>query len=517
VMMGAVFSHLAADARAAGHSFGLALGVNTLGAALAPLLFGVVALPLLGPKVALLLVAAAYGVLALSSPGDWRRPWLWAPAVPVLLLAVFAPPLRYVDLSGDAHLVHYRDGVMAAVSVVEDADGVARLRIDDRQQEGSSGTRLIDARQAWLPALLHPAPHRALFLGLGTGITAAAAAEDPALTVDAVELLPEVIEASAYFVDSASPARRDGRLQLHAADARRYVRASTQRYDLIVADNFHPARNGAGALYTVEHFRAVRGRLTDDGLFCQWLPLHQLDIGTLRSILRSFLAVYPDAFAILANNSLETPVLGLVGRASPGPLDVAALQARRKDAQRAPQVGPLGLDDDYALFGSLVAGPASLARLAGDAPINTDDHPVVTYLAPRLTYAPDSRPRDRLVALLRVLSVEPGEVFAADTDAAWQGHLAAYWRARNRFIEIGRAVRPSADPRAMLAQVRGPLLDVLRMSPDFRPAYDPLLQLAVALAPADPGTARAVLESLRSVQPARPEADAALRRLDTGT
>ena len=63
---------------------------------------------------------------------------------------------------------------MAAVSVVEDADGVARLRINNRQQEGSSATLRVDARQAWLPLLLHPAPRRALFLGLGTGVTASA-------------------------------------------------------------------------------------------------------------------------------------------------------------------------------------------------------------------------------------------------------------------------------------------------------------------------------------------------------
>ena len=35
---------------------------------------------------------------------------------------------------------------------------------------------------------------------------------------------------------------------------------------------------------------------------------------------------------------------------------------------------------------------------------------------------------------------------------------------------------------AMLAQVREPLLSVLRISPDFRPAYDPLLSMAAALA-----------------------------------
>ena len=66
------------------------------------------------------------------------------------------------------------------------------------------------------------------------------------------------------------------------------MRASERSYDVIVSDNFHPARSGSGALYTVEHFEAVRARLDAGGVFCQWLPLHQLDLETLRSIVRSF-------------------------------------------------------------------------------------------------------------------------------------------------------------------------------------------------------------------------------------
>src|SRR5262249_56893191 len=96
----------------------------------------------------------------------------------------------FVESPEGGRLVRYEEGVTAAVSVVEDADGVARLRINDRQQEGSSATLRVDARQAWLPLLLHPAPRRALFLGLGTGVTASAAAEDPALGGGAVRPLP---------------------------------------------------------------------------------------------------------------------------------------------------------------------------------------------------------------------------------------------------------------------------------------------------------------------------------------
>jgi spermidine synthase len=40
--------------------------------------------------------------------------------------------------------------------------------------------------------------------------------------------------------------------------------ASQERYDVIVSDNFHPARSGSGSLYTVEHCQAVHARLATD-------------------------------------------------------------------------------------------------------------------------------------------------------------------------------------------------------------------------------------------------------------
>ena len=67
----------------------------------------------------------------------------------------------------------------------------------------------------------------------------------------------------------------------------------------------------------------------------------------------------------------------------------------------------------------------------------------------------------------------------------------------------------------MLAQVREPLLDVLHTSPDFRPAYDPLLRMAVALSRIDRDAARTLLGQLQQVQPARPEAGEVLRELGT--
>lgn len=514
MVMGALFSHLCVQAKGLGWNFGAAIAVNTLGAALAPLLFGVWLLPLLGIKFSLLVLVSAY--LMLLAQMTWKRPHAWLPVLAILALAVFSPALSFVDIPKGGRLVDYREGVMAAVSIVEDADGVARLRINNRQQEGSSATGLADARLAYIPLLLHPAPRSVLFLGLGTGVTARAAAEDTTRQVDAVELLPEVVAAAGYFAPAARNSVDAGRANVIVADARRYVRASDKAYDLIVADLFHPARSGASALYSVDHFAAIKARLAPGGLFCQWLPLHQLDLETLRSIVASFMRVYPDATAVLATNSLSTPVLGLIARPDHPHFSRAAINAGLlADAGHDRRIA-LRLGDEFALLGSFVADAASLRHFTGATSPNTDDRPSVMHSAPYLTYAPDSAPEQRLLALLHALDVRPAALLGTpeDQDARdWQQRLANYWRARSQFIEAGVGIKSDPDPRVMLARVRVPLLAIAALSADFTPAYEPLLGMAAALARIDRAAALMLLAELVRVQPARVEAAQMLVRL----
>ncbi|MFL6620220.1 MAG: spermidine synthase, partial [Povalibacter sp.] len=508
IAMGALFSHLSTEASIAGVGLERALAINTFGAALAPLLFGVLLVTHVDSRVALSLVALGY--LLLTGTNAWRSFTHWGLATAALALLAWGPSLAIVDVPEGGHVVQYREGVMAAVSVVEDASGVATLHINNRQQEGSSVTRFSDARQALLPALLHAHPQSALFLGLGTGVTAWSASGEPDLQVDVVELLPEVIDASAYFTKAFDAQHAP---HLINADARRFVRTSTSRYDLIVSDNFHPARSGSSALYTVEHFAAVKDRLASGGLFCQWLPLHQLDLDTLRSIVRSYIETFPDSYAVIATNTLETPVIGLVAHRDGERFDVAAVASRLTNIRSSLSSGSLGFNDELSVLGSFIAGPLSLKRFSSGAELNTDDHPVVSYLAPRETYAPESRPRDRLLSLLRELELNPDELGGRMDDKTFTHRLTSYWAARNRFLEVGRDVQPTSDVRQMLSQVREPLLSVLRISPDFRPAYDPLLKMALALGDSDANAARDLLGELADLQPDRSEAREALTSL----
>ena len=98
---------------------------------------------------------------------------------------------------------------MAAVSVVSDARRHIHLKVNNHYQMGGTSSVYSDRRQAHIPLLLHPEPQKALFLGLGTGVTFAAAADYPGLEAVAVELVPEVIDVIHYFEPVTGKLRRE--------------------------------------------------------------------------------------------------------------------------------------------------------------------------------------------------------------------------------------------------------------------------------------------------------------------
>lgn len=494
--MGAMFTHVCTLAGRSGLSLGRALAANMLGGALAPFLVGAVLIPAVGARTVLCLLVLGYGLLGSLSLS--REPSRWLAVGGLLLFAIAAGPLRFVDVPAGGRIISYRDGIMASVSVVEDAAGTARLHINNRVQEGSSASGLVEVRLAQLPLLMHPAPRRALFLGLGTGYTAHAAAVDPQLRVDAVELLPEVVAASRLFALKSGAPIAASPVNLIAADARRYVQSTDKRYDVVVSDLFHPARSGAANLYTAEHFHAVQQRLLPGGIFCQWLALHQMDLETFKTIVASFMQVYPQGFAVLASNSLDTPVIGLVARAGNAPIraqDIALRLATMTPAQISSHK-TAHLEDVYAVLGSVIAGPQVLKAYAADAIPNTDDHPSVAYRAPWAIAARGDAPRQRLADLLAAWTPTQ-DAWLDSSDNAVSRRLTAYWQARKSYLELGLRTQAKVDPVMMLKQLQQPLLDIVAQSPDFRPAAEPLEAMAQAVEASTPLLAAQVRTQLK--------------------
>jgi len=148
-----------------------------------------------------------------------------------------------------------------------------------------------------------------------------------------------------------------------------------------VADLFVPWQAGTGALYAREHFEAARAHLAPGGIFCQWLPLYQLSAEEVAVIAATFLDVFPDAFALRGDFFASHPILALVGGA--GPLPDAATLAEGTRRLGAAGIGDRWVTDPLGILALYVAPLAPSAALWRATPRNSDDRPVIEFLAAR--------------------------------------------------------------------------------------------------------------------------------------
>jgi len=446
LFMGATFSHLTQATKGRDGGVGTAVAINTAGGFLAPPLVGVLLMPLLGTKWALVAVSLSYLALV-THPGKVAWPAL---LLPLALMLALPANLRLVRTFEGQRMIDYREGIMASVAVIENQQGHRFLRVNNRYQMGgtSPSSARMELRQGHIPLLLHPEPRRALFLGIGTGVTALAAADHPELQADAVELVPEVVVTLPAFRVRGRSLADAANVTIHTADARRFVRVTDQAYDVIVADLFHPARDGGGMLYTREHFHAIRDQLAPGGLFVQWLPMYQLDESTTRAIVRTFLEVFPEARAVMHDVELNHPAVGLVAPRDRWPRYSSGYLARRATSPELREaLVDIGLGTDAALLGMLITGSDGLHAYAQDpesigasgrayrawnGAVNTDDRPVVVYQAPHFAVRRGQTTYGRLWAMLEQTPRE-ARPWAID-DPAFAAALSAAIDTRDRAI-----------------------------------------------------------------------------------
>ena len=265
--------------------------------------------------------------------------------------------------------------------------------------------------QSLLPLVIHRGePRTALVVGFGTGITAGALLADPGLKTRVVaELLPSVVRAGSLFSGNLGAAT-DPRLDIRIGDGRQELLRRSQRYDLITLEPPPPSAAGVVNLYSSDFYELCKTRLQPDGLMAQWWPLPTQNDEDSRSLVRSFLDVFPHATAW----STELHEVLLIGSASPIELDGARIAERGSASRRsAPRSAEVGIESAEALLATWLTDRAGLERFAGDALPVTDDRP-------RIEHAPLGAPR-------RVPASAAAAARAVNRRAAARRRSAAAW------------------------------------------------------------------------------------------
>ncbi len=354
---------------------------NTLGALAGALAAPWLLLPGLGLWPSFAALGALYGAAALAAARG--------PGVPLALLlggaalALGASPLRVppLRLEPGERLVEVAAGAAGQVAVVE-RDGELRIQTDNHYALGGSAQAPHQERQAHLALALRPGARRVAWIGSATGISPGAALAHPIERLALVELVPGVARAARrHFAPWNRGVYADPRSEVVLDDGRNFVRGTGQRFDALIADLFVPWQAGAAALFSREHFAAVRERLLPGGLFCQWLPLYQLGEAELQVVLATFLDVFPDAALFRGDFYGRFPIVALVAYAGAPPRadEVSAAVS----ALAAAGVSDRWVTHPIGIW-SLYVGPLGpVAPTLQDVPRNRADHPVLEFLAAR--------------------------------------------------------------------------------------------------------------------------------------
>lgn len=375
--------HLAGADERPGPVVGQLTTANTVGAALGALAATFALLPALDLWWSFVAVGALYlglGGLVLSRVASGRR--RVGLGLGLATLVAFAAGLgaaRFEGVRPGEALTKRFAGPYGWIDVTHETDGGGLfLRQNVHYGLGSRRSSAMELRQGHLPLFLHPAPKRVAFIGMATGITASAALDVPEVErVTVMELIPEVVEAARLFADDNAGLLDDPRVEVVVDDGRHALRRGSGRFDVVVADLFVPWESKTGYLYTVEHYAAVRARLTEDGLFCQWLAGWQIGPREFEVIAESLQAVFPHVSIWQVGKRDRRPLFALVGAMKPRTIDLERLDARLAQ-RRAPA------REDAVLRRASDVAERYLGdwQTATDAPLNTDEHPIVEFSAP---------------------------------------------------------------------------------------------------------------------------------------
>lgn len=441
LLLGAAFPvalRLSVGNRHVGRDVGAVVAFNTLGGIVGVMLCGFVLIPWLGlvrTLGLLAVIAAGVGYMAVRrghGVKQGRRQAVIALGLVSLAVALLTPVDRFAKLlpgARNASLAFYQEGRGATVAVVTQGQGTRafqRLYIQGVSNTGDAMPSLRYMRiQALLPLLIHNAePKSALVIGFGTGITAGALLRYPGLQQRVVaELLPSVVQAAPLFKGNYHAASDPG-IDLRLRDGRQELLRNPQRYDLITLEPPPPSAAGVVNLYSQDFYQLAAARLEPSGLLAQWLPLPTQNIDDSRSLVRSFLNVFP--YASLWTSEFHEMLL--VGSPAPIALDAERIGRRFEQPSVRSALAEVGIDSAATLLATWVTDRAGLERFAADALPVTDDQP-------RIEYAPWVRSKEITRVLPALLDLRvPAPLVNADatfarTQAAEQQRLMQFYRA----------------------------------------------------------------------------------------
>ena len=424
MVMPLVLAWAAVDPAKAVARVGRAYAINTIGAIAGAFLTGFVLIPKTSTKFALLLSAAVCVVVAgfayrprvtQRDPALKRSLAIGAVVMALLIMIVLKPRMNLADLSLGVYdtlvrvlaqtrevtteqtnnesagsnvrqLLMYEEGTTATVSVRRDDDTIS-MAINGRTNASDSMFDMpTQVMLGQLPLFVAPRIEKGLIIGFATGITVGSMLQSPIQSVTCIELEPGTVNGSRFFEHVNNLPLNDPRTRLIIDDARTYLRVTPERFDIIVSEPSHPWVPGVANLFTQEFFELGKEKLTEQGIFVQWVQIYQLSTESLRSVLATYHKVFPHVLMFRVGGLNKGKDLLLMG--SNQPLNLDRLSERFADPRVQKELARVNLTNEADVRSWFVCDERRLGPAVAGAKINTDDNMHIETTVPREAFRP---------------------------------------------------------------------------------------------------------------------------------
>ncbi len=365
---------------------GRAYAINVVGCVLGPLAASYLLLPLVGVHWSGVILAVPLWLIAAVMLRGGRPPveggagrtssrdrLAWGIAT-LCLAAAAMLGTSYEELYARQGALVLRDHTATVIALTKENGG------SDLLVNGKSITSLTPTTKlmAHLPlAHVSDRPESALVICFGMGTTYRSLLSWDVRTT-AVELVPSVGDAFEFYFSDADETRRDPLGRIVIDDGRRFLRRTTERFDVITLDPPPPPEAAASSLlYSTEFYQLVKPRLTEHGILHQWYPGG--DLSTFRALLRSISQEFPHVRVMRAFDGWGYHIL-----ASQQPIpqrSAVELADRLPESARNDLLEWSPGDPVESLFAAVMGSEIDAAAVASDDPdvIITDDRPYNEY------------------------------------------------------------------------------------------------------------------------------------------
>ena len=274
-------------------------------------------------------------------------------------------------------LIDYTEGIDASITTLKDDADVYRLYVDTNQAADASRWDSPSHRViAHLPLLLHSAPKSALVVGFGMGLTSHSITQH-GVKIDAVEISEGVIKAARnYFTPVNKNVFEHPLFNYQINDGRNYILMTKKRYDMISTGIIHPLVSaGSSNIYTEDFYQLCKRILNDDGIMCQWVPLHRMPEEHLKMVVRTFVKVFPNTTLWY---KFTPDFIILIGTNQRLKINYKDFMARSNipSIQQGLEFDSL---DGMSLLDAFMMGEDAVHNYAGEGKIHTDDRPYLEF------------------------------------------------------------------------------------------------------------------------------------------